>query len=101
MGSMSGAVVFHAVAMTLILFIAFPVLLYHFVRKNPKNDFRFRMGQMICTILIIAIGSYASYVYSSHVSLHAILGLIMMCLVMPIWTLLQHADVDSLKTCYL
>merc|ERR1719361_2980673 len=25
----------------------------------------------------------------------------MMCFVMPIWTLLQHADVDSLKTCYL
>merc|ERR1719273_2836711 len=95
-GLTSRSVVFHAVCMTLILFIMFPFLLYHFVKPSPSNEFRLKVCQMISTIIVIGVGAYASYVFSDHTSVHAIFGLILMCAVMPLWTLFQN--VHSLKS---
>jgi len=91
----SQAVVVHAVCMTLLLFIIFPMLLLYFLKLTPENEFRFKLCQLTCSMIVIAIGSYASYVFSDHLSVHAISGLVIMCLLMPIWTLFQ--TVHSLK----
>ena len=74
----------------------FPFLLYHFVKPSPSNEFRLKVCQMISTIIVIAVGAYASYVFSDHTSVHAIFGLILLCAVMPLWTLIQN--VRSLKS---
>merc|ERR1711879_438371 len=49
-----------------------------------------------CTVFVMALGSYASYVFSSHLSVHAISGLVIMLFLLPIWTLVQN--VNSLKS---
>merc|ERR1719499_341401 len=51
---------------------------------------------MVCTLLVMAIGSYASYVFSGHNSVHAIWGLVIMLILMPTWTLFQN--INSLKS---
>lgn len=92
----SKAIVFHAVCMTLLLFIVLPTLLLYFVKLSPATESRFKFFQMVCTLFVMAIGSYASYVFSGHNSVHAIWGLVIMLILMPTWTLFQN--INSLKS---
>jgi len=96
---LSRAVIYHAVSMTLILFIACPILLYHFSQKNPVNEFRFKVCQIIITVITITAGCYASFDFANHTEIHSALGLLIICIILPIWTLFQH--VESLPMCCL
>jgi len=95
-----GAVIFHAVSMTLIVFIAFPILLYQFTQKKDGNDSLFKVCQLIVAVATITVGCFASYSFSSHTTVHAICGLVIMCFAIPIWIWMLDL-IPSLSMCSL
>jgi len=90
-------VVFHSVSMTLLLFIAVPFLTISSSNKsypsNPTksngNQCRWTVAQITCSGLLVSIGGYAFYEFNDYRSVHAIFGLIIITLLVPIWTISQ------------
>ena len=77
----SPAIVFHAISMTLIIFIGLPFGYYHIIRKNY---FKHKIIQLINLMLIECIGLYATLTFSDHKSYHAILGELIISLLLSI-----------------
>ena len=92
----SSAILFHAVSMTLIMFIGFPTLICMFIKWKPENKSSFRFAQTAIVTVIICIGTYGSYRFSTHLSVHAVLGMVIIWLLLPIWSLTQY--VHSIET---
>lgn len=86
--------------MTLILFVGIPLLILLFIKTTPSNKGIYNVSQLAVTVAIIAVGAYASYRFSDHISVHAIIGLVIICLLLPIWSLLQLIPqlIPSVKT---
>ena len=97
-GDKSSAILFHAVSMTLIIFIGFPYLLYLYVKGRPSNKSSYRLVLTLTSATIICLGAYASYRFSTHLSAHSASGIIIIYFLLPIWTLLQYVEVDKVTT---
>ena len=85
----SAPIIFHAVSITLILSVGNPLLILQFTKATPSNKGIYNVSQLAVTVAIIAVGACASYRFSDHISVHAIFGMMVICLLLP-RPVLQH-----------
>ena len=90
--SISLSVMYHALGMTLILFIAVPYLTFHSITMSPATESRNQMYQTICALFMMGVGTLTSSTFSNHRSVHSVTGLVIIWIVLPIWILSQYRN---------
>lgn len=81
--SISPSIKFHAVTMPLILFIGIPLLILEFIKTKASNKGIYNVSQLAVIVVLISVGADSSYRFSDHISVHAIFGLMVICLLLP------------------
>ena len=90
--SISQSAMYHALGMTLILFVAVPYLTFHSITMSPATESRYKMYQTICALFMMGVGTLTSSTFSNHRSVHSVTGLVIIWIILPIWILSQYTN---------